>query len=692
MSETVKNKHVKKKNSAVLLLKTVITAVLLFFTWYLCSHFMEYQKNATNQVNKYRIDQVCQLSAGSAVSQKFVAKHTHLKTVKVYFGNDYSGQASGKVILNIIDLETGKSIQRLTKNISDIVNNDYTEFKTDLQLTKKKEYSIQLTTSGAESGKEPLIFQWTTKETGFRGKLKINQEEQGKYLVSKLYYPVTIYQQWAGICMMMALVLLLLWFALPAPEMVKKALGQILFFAAPLFTFWFVERFTDNPIFRMRAAEFWLNILVYYMFFGLLYLIFNSRRVSVTIGSILWCIIGIANYYVLSFKGAPIVPSDIMSARTAANVAENYTYSIQPVFVWNVLFLLLYLAIMWRCPVPKKMGWKKRVIMLIVIGLLGSVLGHFVVEQKTLKNFGIKNNVWDQKKGYAKNGLFFGFVLNMNSLVQEKPSDYSVEAAKDIAEKYEEKFANEDSDKKKKGRLETADGTKPNVIGIMNEAFSDLSVINEFSTNEDYMPFIHSLKKNTIKGSLYMSIFGSGTCNSEFEYLTGNSMSFLQNGIYSETDFKNPTMYRKYISDESDFKKIEELYENRTEKDEPFYLFNVTMQNHGGFDKTYSNFHNDIQITDNHKNEQAEQYLSLVKKTDDAFKQLVEYFSKVKEPTIIVMYGDHQPAVQSSFYDSLFGKSAGSLTNEELMNSARSFLYLRQWDALIRRANIMNLL
>lgn len=723
MSETVKNKHVKKKNSAVLLLKTVITAVLLFFTWYLCSHFMEYQKNATNQVNKYRIDQVCQLSAGSAVSQKFVAKHTHLKTVKVYFGNDYSGQASGKVILNIIDLETGKSIQRLTKNISDIVNNDYTEFKTDLQLTKKKEYSIQLTTSGAESGKEPLIFQWTTKETGFRGKLKINQEEQGKYLVSKLYYPVTIYQQWAGICMMMALVLLLLWFALPAPEMVKKALGQILFFAAPLFTFWFVERFTDNPIFRMRAAEFWLNILVYYMFFGLLYLIFNSRRVSVTIGSILWCIIGIANYYVLSFKGAPIVPSDIMSARTAANVAENYTYSIQPVFVWNVLFLLLYLAIMWRCPVPKKMGWKKRVIMLVVIGLLDSVLGHFVVEQKTLKNFGIKNNVWDQKKGYAKNGLFFGFVLNMNSLVQEKPSDYSVEAAKDIAEKYEEKFANEDSDKKKKGRLETADGTKPNVIGIMNEAFSDLSVINEFSTNEDYMPFIHSLKENTIKGSLYMSIFGSGTCNSEFEYLTGNSMSFLQNGIiaytqvvkdklpnmtyllkeqgykgnlalhpylasgwnrvqvydymgfdhfYSETDFKNPTMYRKYISDESDFKKIEELYENRTEKDEPFYLFNVTMQNHGGFDKTYSNFHNDIQITDNHKNEQAEQYLSLVKKTDDAFKQLVEYFSKVKEPTIIVMYGDHQPAVQSSFYDSLFGKSAGSLTNEELMNKYRT--------------------
>ena len=100
--------------------------------------------------------------------------------------------------------------------------------------------------------------------------------------------------------------------------------------------------------------------------------------------------------------------------------------------------------------VPKKMGWKKRVIMLVVIGLLGSVLGHFVVEQKTLKNFGIKNNVWDQKKGYAKNGLFFGFVLNMNSLVQEKPSDYSVEAAKDIAEKYETGFCGKINPKKEK--------------------------------------------------------------------------------------------------------------------------------------------------------------------------------------------------------------------------------------------------
>lgn len=705
-----------KKEKLILGVRIAVLAVLFFFMWYLCHNFMDYQKNATSQVNKYRVDQVCLLSEGSVVNQNFVAKHTHLKTVKLYFSNDYTGVAKGKLVFNIIDRQTGESVSRVSKKISNLMDNDYTEFKTDVQLQKGNEYSIQISTVGTESGKEPIVYQWSTRESGFQGKLQVNRVEQQKYLVAQFYYPVTIYQQWVGICALLGLVILLVLFPIPAPERVKTVIGYALFFAAPVFTFWFVERFTNNSITRINAAEFWLNVLVYYLFFGILYLIFVSRKAAVTIGTIFFYVVGLANYYVLNFKGAPIVPPDIMSASTAAGVAENYTYSIQPIFVWNALFLLLYLAVLWRCPMRKKTGWKKRLIMGCVIALSVSVLGYFVVEERTLRSYGIKNNVWDQKKGYAKNGFFFGFVLNMNSLVQDKPDDYSAEAAADIAARYEEEFANEEE--KKDGRLETSDGTRPNIIAIMNEAFSDLSVVGDFTTNQDYMSFIHNLEEDTIKGNLYMSIFGSGTCNSEFEFLTGNTMAFLQNGIiaytqvvkdklpnltytlkqqgykgnvalhpylasgwnrpevygymgfehfYSESDFTNPLMYRKYISDQSNMEKIIELYEERKNTSKPFYLFNVTMQNHGGFDKSYSNFTNDVQITDNHKNEQAEQYLSLVKKTDEAFQYLVEYFSEVDEPTIIVMFGDHQPAVTSRFYDSIFGKSSDELTSEELM-------------------------
>ena len=56
-----------------------------------------------------------------------------------------------------------------------------------------------------------------------------------------------------------------------------------------------------------------------------------------------------------------------------------------------------------------------------------------------------------------------------------------------------------------------------------------------------------------------------------------------------------------------------------------------------------------------------------MKKTDEAFRQLTEYFSKVKEPTIIVMFGDHQPSVESSFYEGLYTSSGGKLSLEDRM-------------------------
>ena len=90
-----------KKEKIVLGVRLVVVAALFFLMWYLCHNFMDYQKNATSQVNKYRVDQVCMLSDGSVVTQNFVARHTHLKTVKLYFSNDYTGVATGKLILNI---------------------------------------------------------------------------------------------------------------------------------------------------------------------------------------------------------------------------------------------------------------------------------------------------------------------------------------------------------------------------------------------------------------------------------------------------------------------------------------------------------------------------------------------------------------------------------------------------------------
>ena len=80
----------------------------------------------------------------------------------------------------------------------------------------------------------------------------------------------------------------------------------------------------------------------------------------------------------------------------------------------------------------------------------------------------------------------------------------------------------------------------PNIICIMNESLSDPGALGNLETNEDYMPFIHSLTENTIKGSLSMPVFGAGTSNSEFEFLSGDSISFLPTGC---------NVYQSYVKD-----------------------------------------------------------------------------------------------------------------------------------------------
>lgn len=106
-------------------------------------------------------------------------------------------------------------------------------------------------------------------------------------------------------------------------------------------------------------------------------------------------------------------------------------------------------------------------------------------------------------------------------------------------------------------------------------------------------------------------------------------------------DYLIPHYVRQYISDESCVEKLIEFYETK-EEGKPLFAFNVTMQNHGGYQDSYNNFTPDITVTDT-QNFSLNQYLSLIRLSDQALEELVNYFSQVDEKTVIVFFGDHQP-------------------------------------------------
>ena len=117
-------------------------------------------------------------------------------------------------------------------------------------------------------------------------------------------------------------------------------------------------------------------------------------------------------------------------------------------------------------------------------------------------------------------------------------------------------------------------------------------------------------------------------------------------------DFKNPE-YVRYISDKESYKKVIERYKNKKEG-QPLFVFDMRIQNHGGY-LTNTNWKDPVYPEGSHLPE-AKEFLSATKVSDDAFQYLVKYFEKQDEPTIICMFGDHHPSIETEFYETLLGK------------------------------------
>jgi len=141
-------------------------------------------------------------------------------------------------------------------------------------------------------------------------------------------------------------------------------------------------------------------------------------------------------------------------------------------------------------------------------------------------------------------------------------------------------------------------------------------------------------------------------------------------------------LLRQYISDSYNYKLLIDDFENR-DTSVPYFAFNVTMQNHGGYTTSALNFNESIYTTSLSKSyNKVNKYLSLVKASDDAFRELIGYFSTVEEPTIICMFGDHHPSVETGFVAEVLGvDNLANLTAEqEQLRHATPFFIWANYD------------
>lgn len=450
---------------------------------------------------------------------------------------------------------------------------------------------------------------------------------------------------------------------------------------------------------------YFLNILVYTTIMALFFAVTRSIRWAPIITVIISYLFTLSSFVVQIFRGTPLIPSDFLAIGTAVNVANQYTFNLRYQIILASILVIFFIIMVWKFSYTLTFKRKN-----IICPAAGGVFFITVAVIFGMMNFDdIEMDFFDQYHANNTHGTAVSFCVNVRRMSLQKPEGYDESEIETLL--------------RENNRTEPAKD-KPNILVVMNESLADLSVVGDFETDVDYMPFIRNLKENTVRGQLVVSPFGGYTCNSEFEFLTGMTMGLLPQGSapylqylttpqpysicghlkslgyenialhpyyargWNRTKVYGLMGFDKFISmdnmgeyqDKNQFEYIRCYMSDRTsysaainqfvekEKDQPMFIFNITMQNHGGYKYNLGTWENTVNILDMQgEYPEAEQYLSLVRESDIAFSELINWFEQWDEPTVILLFGDHQPSIEQAFYEELYGKSLDEVSGEDML-------------------------
>lgn len=408
---------------------------------------------------------------------------------------------------------------------------------------------------------------------------------------------------------------------------------------------------------------------------------------------------GVVTRFKLEMRGEPFLPWDFTQIGDFAGVAGRVTLSpTRAMAVSAAIFaVLLAVSCFLRLPYAHAVRWRWRGAAAGVSGVLFcAVLFGVMLNPSGSAAVKIVPDMWMQDRYYKNYGVITGFLTNLQALEIDKPEDYSEETVLALAEQTQQNAANAallwpDS----YGATAEAPIQTPNIIFVMNESFWDVTRLDGITYDRELTPNLTALKEEAAYGYCFSPSFGGGTCDVEFEVLTGFSVEHLPSGckpyqqhvtrdmfslpqylraqgydtvavhgyyrrfwsrdtaypnlgintFVAAEDFSAPQLRRGFISDAEMTERIIEEYAKRA-KDGPVFLHAVTMQNHTTYDASRYPEDELVQIVEHpglseKTISQLRDFATGVHEADAALGSLVAYLRTVDEPTILVFWGDH---------------------------------------------------
>ena len=472
-------------------------------------------------------------------------------------------------------------------------------------------------------------------------------------------------------------------------------LNWIIFVLNPFVSFWILESAYNPKLSNMELIYIGINAFILFLIQTLIYIISRKKRISMIAIVVISFAFGVANDALYILRDSPLIPAFFGSLGVAADVAKDTAIQLD-----SYALTSYSLAVMWLLALStikedsikiSKVKYAKQV--LSYIGVFAIIFG--VSANYFIKQNGVGVNLWRPTRTYYIEGSPYSFYRIFANQIITAPSGYDKDKVEAKLEEYYNKKTESKMDK------------KPNIVVIQNESLADYYNLGDIKLTKNPLEFTRSLKENAIQGYAHMSVLGGGTVNSEYETLTSIPLTFYPLGAYPFQQYvkeghesvarllenqgydtfithpNKPTNYsrqeawpnlgfknmeflddypqepddfeRYFISDKTAYNKIISKYENKN-PDKPLFSYLVTMQNHGGYDGTYG--YDQVQIEGHTSKEDMphQEYLSICKISDDDFKDLVEYFKNYDEPTIICIFGDHQPQNYDYFMSLAYGE------------------------------------
>lgn len=498
-----------------------------------------------------------------------------------------------------------------------------------------------------------------------------------------------------------------------AREAWRLARPIVVLLAVPV-GFYLMERPWNGQLFSMDPYYAALNLCVLGALFAIVYATGQRTRGAVVLFLAACLLAGVANHFVILFKGQPIVPADLFALSTAASVGGGYTFALDARLLEALaVFAVASTAVAY---VPKVAATPRRAVAngacaLALAGCFGWWMGSSNIEEA----YACTVDVWGVKESYAEQGSALCFLKRVQDLSPARPEGYD---ADDVAALLGSLG----------GRApEASDAAEaPTVVAIMNETFSDLSRYPGLAGTDARPAHYYEIAAEALEaGDAYASALGGGTCNSEFEFLTGSSMGHLGGGVYpyvlydldgaeslvsyfdalgygthaihpaESTNWRRDRVYEQLgfdeFSDEGAFADAETLRGLTTDRatydyvldlleadESPQFIFDVTLQNHGGYDVggLSDELAVSVPLGDGSTSSELDEYASVIRQADRDLAYLVDHLNALDRPVVLCFFGDHQPGFSDWLFEATHDGAAADDLGLEAVQERYTVPYL----------------